>query len=45
MPEFAVLYDPQAGDWLRFSDPLEEIEIHAPDKVLSTLEYIEQRVE
>ncbi len=45
MPEFAVLYDPQAGDWLRFSDPLEEIEIHAPDKVLSTLEYIEKCVE
>jgi para-aminobenzoate synthetase/4-amino-4-deoxychorismate lyase len=45
MPEFAVLYDPQAGDWLRFSDPLEEIEIHVPDKVLSTLEYIEKCVE
>ncbi len=45
MPELAVLYDPQAGNWLRFSDPLEEIEIHAPDKVLSALEYIEKRVE
>jgi para-aminobenzoate synthetase/4-amino-4-deoxychorismate lyase len=45
MPELAVLYDPQAGNWLRFSDPLEEIEIHAPDKVLSALEYMEERVE
>jgi para-aminobenzoate synthetase/4-amino-4-deoxychorismate lyase len=45
MPELAVLYDPQAGNWLRFSDPLEEIEIHAVDKVLSALEYIEERVE
>jgi para-aminobenzoate synthetase/4-amino-4-deoxychorismate lyase len=45
MPELAVLYDSQAGNWLHFSDPLEEIEIHAPDKVLSVLEYIEQRVE
>jgi para-aminobenzoate synthetase/4-amino-4-deoxychorismate lyase len=45
MPKLAVLYDPQAGNWLRFSDPLEEIEIHAPDKVLPALEYIEQRVE
>ncbi len=45
MPELAVLYDPQAGNWLCFSDPLEEIEIHAPDKVLSALNYIEKRVE
>ncbi len=45
MPELAVLYDPQAGNWLRFSDPLEEIEIHTLDEVLSTLEYIEDRVE
>ena len=45
MPKFAVLYDPKAGNWLRFSDPLEEIEIHAPDKILSALEYIEERVE
>jgi para-aminobenzoate synthetase/4-amino-4-deoxychorismate lyase len=45
MPTLAVLYDPQAGNWLRFSNPIEEIEVHAPDQVLRSLEYIEQRVE
>jgi para-aminobenzoate synthetase/4-amino-4-deoxychorismate lyase len=45
MPALAVLYDPKAGHWLRFSEPLEEIEVHDPDKVLPALEYIEQRVE
>jgi para-aminobenzoate synthetase/4-amino-4-deoxychorismate lyase len=45
MPALAVLYDPKAGNWLRFSEPLEEIEVHDPDKVLPALEYIEQRVE
>ena len=45
MPVLAVLYDPKAGHWLRFSEPLEEIEVHDPDKILPALEYIEQRVE
>jgi para-aminobenzoate synthetase/4-amino-4-deoxychorismate lyase len=45
MPELAVLYDPQSGNWLRFSDPLEVIEVHALDEVLAALEQIEQRVE
>ena len=45
MPNLAVLYDSQTGTWLRFSNPCEEVEIHAPDKVLSSLDYIERRVE
>ncbi len=45
MPELAVLYDPQTGDWLRFSEPLEVVEIHDLDKVFPALEHIEQRVE
>ena len=45
MPEFAVLYDSQAGSWLRFTDLQEVVEIHTPDKVLSSLDLIERRVE
>ncbi len=45
MPSLAVLYDSQAGQWLRFRDPVEEIEIHRLDEVLPALQQIEQRVE
>ncbi len=45
MPELAVLYDPDAGNWLRFANPLEVLAVHSRDQVLPTLEYIERRVE
>jgi len=45
MPELAVLYDSQAGNWLRFTELLEVVEIHVLDEVLPALEHIEQRVE
>ncbi len=45
MPSLAVLYDSQAGQWLRFCDPVEEIEIHKLDEVLPALQQVEQRVE
>ena len=45
MPSLAVLYDPQADHWLRFCDPVEEIEVSLLKDVLPTLEKIEQRVE
>jgi para-aminobenzoate synthetase/4-amino-4-deoxychorismate lyase len=45
MPSLAVLYDPQAGNWLRFCDPVEEIEVHLLEEVLPALAQIEQRVD
>ena len=45
MPSLAVLYDPQTDQWLRFCDPVEEIEVHLLDDVLPALSKIEQRVE
>ena len=45
MPSLAVLYDPQADHWLRFCDPVEEIEVSLLKDVLPTLAKIEQRVE
>ena len=45
MPSLAVLYDPQADNWLRFCDPVEEIEVHLLEEVLPALAQIEQRVE
>jgi para-aminobenzoate synthetase/4-amino-4-deoxychorismate lyase len=45
MPSLAVLYDPQTDQWLRFCDPVEEIEVHLLDDVPSALNKIEQRVE
>lgn len=45
MPLLAVLYDPKADHWLRFSDPIEELEVHRLDDVLPALDKIEQRVE
>lgn len=45
MPSLAVLYDPKADQWLRFSDPVEEIEVHRLEEVLPALDKIEQRVE
>ena len=45
MPSLAVLYDPQTDHWLRFSDPVEEIEVHLLEDVLPALNKIEQRVE
>ncbi len=45
MPSLAVLYDPQTGHWLRFSDPIEEIEVHRLEDVLPALDKIEQGVE
>ncbi len=45
MPSLAVLYDHQAGQWLRFSHPVEEIEIHHLGEVLPALQKIEQRVD
>ncbi len=45
MPSLAVLYDSQADHWLRFSDPVEEIEVSLLKDVLPTLAKIEQRVE
>ena len=45
MPSLAVLYDPQADNWLRFCDPVEEIEVHLLEEILPALEQIEQRVE
>ncbi len=45
MPELAVLYDSQAGSWLRFTDLLEVVEIHVHDEVLPALGNLEQRVE
>jgi para-aminobenzoate synthetase/4-amino-4-deoxychorismate lyase len=45
MSSLAVLYDPKTGDWLRFCNPQEEVEVHEPREVLSTLDYIESRVE
>ncbi len=45
MPSLAVLYDSQTRQWLRFCDPVEEIEVHKLDEVLATLQQLEQRVE
>lgn len=45
MPEVAVLYDPRAGHWRRFSEPLDVLEIHQLDQVLPALEHLERRVE
>ena len=45
MPSFAVLYDAESGSWLRFSNPVKEIEVHALDKVLSAIAYLDSRVE
>ena len=45
MPKLAIFYDPQSGKWLRFSRPVEELEIHEPDRVVPTLDYLEERVE
>jgi para-aminobenzoate synthetase/4-amino-4-deoxychorismate lyase len=45
MSELAILYDAQARKWLQFKDPLETIEVHNLDRVTSSLDYIEQRVE
>ena len=45
MPSLAVLYNPQTDQWLRFCDPVEEIEVHLLDDVLPALSKIEQRVE
>ncbi len=45
MPSLAVLYNPQTDHWLRFSDPVEEIEVHLLEDVLPALNKIEQRVE
>jgi para-aminobenzoate synthetase/4-amino-4-deoxychorismate lyase len=45
MPAFAILYNPQAGTWLRFCDPLEELEVWTHEQVRPALNYIETRVE
>ena len=45
MPSLAVLYDPESGNWLRFGNLVEEIEVHALDKVLPTIAYLDRRVE
>lgn len=45
MPSRAVLYDPRSGHWCRFSQLLEEIEVHELDRVLPTLQTLEARVE
>ncbi len=45
MPSFAVLYDPESECWLRFANPLAEIEIHDLEAVPQTLASIEKRVE
>ena len=45
MPSSAVLYDPQAGHWLRFCDPVEEIEVHRLEDVLSALNRVQERDE
>lgn len=45
MPEFAILYDPEHNNWLRFRNPLERIEVHDPSQVLPALRRIERLVE
>jgi para-aminobenzoate synthetase/4-amino-4-deoxychorismate lyase len=45
MPSLAVLYDPRADRWLRFSDPVAEIECHRLKDVIPALNRIEQHVE
>ncbi len=45
MPAFAVLYDPEQQNWLRFENPLELIEVHDPAQVLPALQRIERLVE
>ncbi len=45
MPSLAVLYDPESDRWLRFGNLIEEIEVHALDKVLPTIDYLDKRVE
>jgi len=45
MSFLAVLYDPQAGHWLRFADPVEELEVYTSDDVLPALQHLEKRVE
>ena len=45
MPDFAVLYNPDQGCWLRFERPLEIVEIHEEAAVIPALQEIERRVE
>ncbi|MEJ2472201.1 MAG: aminodeoxychorismate synthase component I [Desulfuromonadales bacterium] len=45
MPAEAILFDPQSGRWLRFHNLVEEIEVHDRDRILPTLDALEQRVE
>ncbi|MEJ2198748.1 MAG: hypothetical protein P8X54_09315 [Desulfuromonadales bacterium] len=45
MPSLAVLYDPESGQWQRFDKLVEEIEVHALDKVIPTIDYLNKRVE
>ena len=45
MPSLAVLYDPESGQWQRFDKLVEEIEVHALDKVIPTIDYLDKRVE
>ena len=45
MPSLAVLYDPESDRWLRFGNLIEEIEVHALDKVMPTIDYLDKRVE
>jgi len=45
MPSLAVLYDAESGGWLRFGNPVEEIEVHTLDKVLPAIAYLDSRVE
>lgn len=45
MFEFAVLYNPEHNNWLRFQHPLERVEVHDPAQVIPALQRIEHLVE
>jgi para-aminobenzoate synthetase/4-amino-4-deoxychorismate lyase len=45
MSSLAILYDPQARQWLRFCNPVEVIEVSQPEQIPEALERLERRVE